>query len=276
MFQTGENINMRKLSAPIIGLQLILLGIFFLPFNSWEGISFLGEYYRDSCFLFFISAFIILLFKKKINIPYKNIIFQLLLFFISWAFIATLLNFHNVSEYYFKQTSGTFRFINQFGSLIIAAVILPITFYNGFKSFNMERLLILIRKSILISLLIVFLYSIIEVLIVKFDVLWLKKSVLNLFDYFPFTDARTDMRLNRISSVSFEPPALGTYLISIAGWMISYIITEEKKVKIHPKLNYFILRLCFRIKSSILCNSYTIFCSSIDTFEKNTIQKKYL
>jgi len=236
IFQTGENINMRKLSAPIIGLQLILLGIFFLPFNSWEGISFLGEYYRDSCFLFFISAFIILLFKKKINIPYKNLIFQLLLFFILWAFIATLLNFHNVSEYYFKQTSGAFRFINQFGSLIIAAVILPITFYNGFNSFNIERLLILIRKSILISLLIVFLYSIIEVLIVKFDVLWLKKSVLNLFDYFPFTDARTDMRLNRISSVSFEPPALGTYLISIAGWMISYIITEEKRSKYIPSL----------------------------------------
>jgi O-antigen ligase len=100
----------------------------------------------------------------------------------------------------------------------------------------MERLLILIRKSILISLLIVFLYSIIEVLIVKFDVLWLKKSVLNLFDYFPFTDARTDMRLNRISSVSFEPPALGTYLISIAGWMISYIITEEKRSKYIPSL----------------------------------------
>ena len=145
-------------------------------------------------------------------------------------------NIYNVSEYYFKQTSGSFRFINQFGSLIIAAVILPITFYNGFKSFDIERLLILIRKSILISLLIVFLYSIIEVLIVKFDVLWLKKSVLNLFDYFPFTDARTDMRLNRISSVSFEPPALGTYLISIAGWMISYIITEEKRSKYIPSL----------------------------------------
>ena len=236
MFQTGENTNMRKLSTPIIGLQLILLGIFFLPFNSWKGISFLGEYYRDSCFLFFISAFIILLFKKKINIPYKNLIFQLLIFFILWAFIATLLNSHNVLEYYFKKTSGTFRFINQFGSLIIAAFILPITFYNGFKSFNIERLLILIRKSILISLLIVFLYSIIEVLIVKFDILWLKKSVLNLFDYFPFTDARTDMRLNRISSVSFEPPALGTYLISIAGWMISYIITEEKRSKYIPSL----------------------------------------
>ena len=236
IFQTGENINMRKLSAPIIGLQLILLGIFFLPFNSWEGISFLGEYYRDSCFLFFISAFIILLFKKKINIPYKNLIFQLLLFFISWAFIATLLYFLFVSEYYFNHITGSFLVINQLCSLIIAAVILPITFYNGFKSFDIERLLILVRKSILISLLIVFLYSIIEVLIVKFDVLWLKKSVLNLFDYFPFTDARTDMRLNRISSVSFEPPALGTYLISIAGWMISYIITEEKRSKYIPSL----------------------------------------
>ena len=114
--------------------------------------------------------------------------------------------------------------------------ILPITFYNGFKSFDIEWLLILVMKSILISLVIVFLYSIVEVLIVKFDVLWLKKSVLNLFDYFPFTDARTDMRLNRISSVSFEPPALGTYLISIAGWMISYIITEEKRSKYIPSL----------------------------------------
>ena len=73
-------------------------------------------------------------------------------------------------------------------------------------------------------------------MIVKFDVLWLKKSVLNLFDYFPFTDARTDMRLNRISSVSFEPPALGTYLISIAGWMISYVITEKKRSKYIPSL----------------------------------------
>lgn len=46
---------MKKLTIPILGLQLIILGVFFLPFNSWEGIPYLGEYYRDSCFLFFIS-----------------------------------------------------------------------------------------------------------------------------------------------------------------------------------------------------------------------------
>ena len=62
----------------------------------------------------------------------------------------------------------------------------------------------------------------------------LKKPLLNLFDYFPFTEAKTDMRLRRISSVTFEPPALGTYLLSIAGWMFSYILTEKKNFKYLP------------------------------------------
>ena len=42
------------------------------------------------------------------------------------------------------------------------------------------------------------------------------------------------MRLRRISSVTFEPPALGTYLLSIAGWMFSYILTEKKNFKYFP------------------------------------------
>ena len=72
---------------------------------------------------------------------------------------------------------------------------------------NINKLLFLIRKSILISLTIVSAYAVVEILIVKFDFIGLKKSVLNLFDYFPFTEAKTDMRLKRISSVTFEPPA---------------------------------------------------------------------
>ena len=44
------------------------------------------------------------------------------------------------------------------------------------------------------------------------------------------------MRNKRISSVSFESPALATYLISIFGWMLSYILTEKKKLKYLPAL----------------------------------------
>ena len=227
-------LTMRSITIKNLIIPALLLGIFFIPFNSWSGIGFLGEYYRDSCFLFFSFAFVLVLFKRRINIPVKNLIFQFLILFILWSILATLFNAHNIADYYFKQTSGLSRFINQFGSLIIASIIIPLTFYNGFKWININKTFRLIRRVILASLIIVLIYSIIEILIVKFDMVNLKKPILNLFDYFPFTEAKTDMRLRRISSVTFEPPALGTYLLSIAGWMFSYIFTEKKNFKYLP------------------------------------------
>ena len=227
---------MESLKVHNIIIWVLLLGVFFMPFNSWSGIGFLGEYYRDSCFLFFSFAFFLILFKKTINIPVNSLIFQFLILFILWSVLATLLNLNNVLEYYFKQTSGISRFINQFGSLIIASVIIPVTFYNGFKKINIDKIFRLIRGVILASLLIAFIYSVFEILIVKLNMVYLKKSILNLFDYFPFTEAKTDMRLRRISSVTFEPPALGTYLLSIAGWMFSYVFTEKNRLKYLPSL----------------------------------------
>ena len=220
---------------------LILSGIFFMPFNSWDGIPFLGEYYRDSCVLFFIAAFLILLFKKKIKLPFHSPIFYILVIFFLWALLSTALNTETVSQYYFKQTSGTTRFIRQFLSLIIAAFILPITFYNCFLNFETEKLLYKIRRVIYYSFIIVIIYSIVEVLIVKFNLQFLKKPVLNLFDYFPFVDAKTDLRLGRISSVTFEPPALGTYLITIFSWMCSYIITSKSYHKHIPSIAVILL-----------------------------------
>ena len=227
-------LTMRLMTIKNIIIPTLLLGIFFIPFNSWSGIGFLGEYYRDSCFLFFSFAFVLVLFKKRINMPLENLIFQFLILFILWSILATLFNAHNMADYYFKQTSGFSRFTNQFGSLIIASIIIPLTFYNGFKWININKTFRLIRRVVLASLIIVLIYSIIEILIVKFNMVNLKKPLLNLFDYFPFTEAKTDMRLRRISSVTFEPPALGTFLLSIAGWMFSYIFTEKKNFKYLP------------------------------------------
>ena len=135
MFPRGGIINknqMRRTNILNIALFFLLTGLFFLPFNSWEGLPFLGEFYRDSGFLFFSGAGFFILFKKKINIPYKNIIFQLLILFIIWAFLATIINSAEATEYYFKQSSGLERFINQYGALIICSIILPIHFLMFF------------------------------------------------------------------------------------------------------------------------------------------------
>ena len=227
-----------KLNLNILNVSffLILAGIFFLPFNSWEGISFLGEYYRDSCVLFFLLAFFVLLFKKKIKLPFHSPIFYSLIIFLVWAALTTFINFETVIDSSFKQTSGVVRFLRQYFSLILAAFLLPITFYNSFLNINSKRLIYLIRKAIYYSFVIVIIYAIIEVLVVKFNMINLKKPVLNIFDYFPFVEAKTDLRLKRISSVTFEPPALGTYLITIFSWMCSYIITSKSYFRFLPAL----------------------------------------
>ena len=227
-----------KLDLNILNVSfvLILAGIFFMPFNSWEGISVLGEYYRDSCILFFLLAFFIILFKKKIKLPLHSPIFYSLIVFLVWAALTTFINFETVLQNYFKQTSGVIRFLRQYFSLVLAAFILPVTFYNSFLNINPKRLIYLIRKVIYYSFVIVIIYSIIEILVVKFNMINLKKSVLNIFDYFPFVEAKTDLRLKRISSITFEPPALGTYLITIFSWMCSYTITSKSYFKFMPAL----------------------------------------
>ena len=227
-----------KLDLNILNVSfvLILAGIFFMPFNSWEGIPFLGEYYRDSCVLFFLLAFFIILFKKKIKLPFHSPIFYSLIIFLVWAALTTFINFETVLQNSFKQTSGVVRFLRQYFSLVLAAFVLPITFYNSFLKINSKRLIYSIRKVIYYSFVIVIIYSLIEILIVKFNMINLKKPLLNIFDYFPFVEAKTDLRLKRISSVTFEPPALGTYLITIFSWMCSYIITSKSYFKFLPAL----------------------------------------
>ena len=232
---------MIKISAINISLFLLLMGLFFLPFNSWEGLPFLGEFYRDSCFLFFDVACFLTLFKKQIKIPYQSIIFQLLILFLIWALLATLINSVEVSEYFFKKTSGLERFINQYGALIICSFILPISFFNILYSADLNKLLHIVRSVLLASFIVVIVYAFFEILIVKFGMQSLKTSILNLFDYFPFTEARTDSLLNRISSVTFEPPALGTYLLSISGWMFSYILTSKSSLRYLPSIAVILL-----------------------------------
>jgi len=230
---------------------LILLGVFFIPFNSWDGLSFLGEYHRDACLLFFIAPFTLLIFKKNIKLPLHSLIFYFLLLFLIWAVVTTSLNSIDISNYFFKQTSGYYRFFRQFVSLIIAAFILPIIFYNVFINVNESKLLLKIRSAMLFSFIVVLSYSFIEILIVKFDLIFLKKAVLNLYDYIPFVEAKVDLRGRRISSITYETPALGMYLITIFAWMASYTLTTKKYYNFIPAVLVIILAIISGSRSAL-------------------------
>ena len=208
----------------------VLLGLFFLPFNSYEGIPFLGEFSKDSCFLFFLFAFFLQILTVislgKIKIPYKHPIFVVLMLVLLWFFLTYLLNIIDINTYYLKQTSGHKRFIRQYVSIIISSLFLFLTYYNVFSHYSVIKLFVLLRKVFLICFIVVCVYTFIEIPIIYLGQTQLQ-PVLYLFDYFPFCEAWLDYKLGRISSVTYEPPAFAEYLMTIAGWMFSYIITNK-------------------------------------------------
>lgn len=217
---------------------LFFLGLFFIPFNEFEGLSFLGEYKNEAASYFFITGFGVLtidsIFKRKISIPYRNTIFQILILFLVWCVVCTLLNISTVFDSYYKQTSGINRFIRQYISLFLSAFVFVTLYWNAIKNFTIQRILYLIRKIFFYSLLLVFIYGVIEALIVIFGIYQLF-PVLKMFEIIPFVN--TSLHHNgRISSITYEVPALGNYLITISGWMFSYIITEKTRYRFIPAL----------------------------------------
>lgn len=251
-----------KISLKTVISALVFTGIFFLPFNSFEGIPILGEFSKDSCTLFFLAAAFLLGIKTlatgKIKIPYKNLIFQGVCLFILWMLLATLLNIHNISSYYFKHTTGFARFFTQFLSLLFSAGIFFLVYYNVFQNYTNEELFSKIRKIFMYSFIIVSIYAILEILILKFNI-WSLEPVIHLFDYFPFTEVNLDTRNTRISSVTFETPALGTYLLTIAGWMFSYILTGNGVKKYIPA----VLVIVFALFSGSRSALFIIFCQAL-------------
>lgn len=223
---------------------LFLVGVFFIPFNSFDGLEFLGEFRNESAVFFFLPGALILfiasLFGKKMTLPLKNGYFQILLLFLVWCVVATLLNFHTVYYNYFKHTGGINRFFRQYISLILSGIVLFTFYWHVLCRMTLEQILIFIRRVFLASLIVASVYGALETLIIYFSMDSLRPAIL-LFNYFPFVSVK--VYGDRISSIAQESPYLAIYLITIAGWMFSYILTERNIFKFVP--TFLILGLTF-------------------------------
>lgn len=232
-----------KVTLREIYSTLFLIGIFFIPFNSFEGVNQLGEFRKESAAYFLVLAFIILcvdsLFRKKMILPYKDFAFQILLFFLLWCLFSTVLNLPTVYESYYKKTTGINRFIRQYFALILSCIVFFSLYINVMARMSVKQILETIRTVFLSSFVVVSVYGFFEILYAVFRI-YPAYLVLRLFDYFPFTEYDFDIN-NRISSVSYEAPSLAIYLITIAGWMFSYIITHKSMVKYIPMIVVMIL-----------------------------------
>jgi hypothetical protein len=214
---------------------LFFLGLFFFSFNSFEGVSFLGEFKKESGIYFFLLGCLVLFFSGKIFIPFKNSIFRIILLFLIVCILCTLFNFASVADSYLKHTAGTNRFIRQYISLLISAFILVIFYTNVLRNLTLNQILIKIRYTFLLSLIVAFTIGFFETLVGVFGISAARFPFVVL-NYFPFFE-KTYFS-DRISSIAYEPPFLAIYLITIAGWMFSYLITHKNKgiIRMVPSL----------------------------------------
>jgi O-antigen ligase len=217
---------------------LFFIGLFFFGFNEFEGIPQLGEFKNEAGALFFIAGFALLVADGKIGIPIKNPMFKILLIFLAWCIVTTLLNLPTVIESYFKHTYGLNRFVRQYFSLILSTIVFLMLYWNVIKNMPIKDILLKIRKVFFLSLIVASAYGFFETLFVVFHI-GPALTVLNLFAYFPFLEP--EVHTERISSIAYEAPFLAIYLITIAGWMFSYILTEKKWYKFLPTLAILVL-----------------------------------
>ncbi len=219
-------------------ITLFFIGWFFFPFNDFKGFEALGEFKNESGAYFFLLGFFVFLIDtlraQRMSSPHKSPIFKALLFFLFWCIVTTALNYNAVSESYFKHTGGVYRFIRQYISLMISTVVLIFYFWNVIVKWTTSEVLYKIRRLLLYCLIFVFVYGFLETLVVVFNI-YPAKYILDTFDYFPFLDVNYPPG-GRISSVTYESPSLGNYLITVSGWMFSYIFTEKAKWRYLPTL----------------------------------------
>jgi O-antigen ligase len=224
--------------------SLVFLGIFFIPFSSWKGLSTLGEYAREGCFVFFLLAFLFMgfgsFFGLKIKVPYRNLLFQVMGILFLWFFLSTLLNAPAIKGYFFKGISGPMRFVRQYAVVIISGIVFLLTYYNVFRRYDSLALFYKVRSVFFYSMIMVTSYGLLEILILNFGQTYLYK-VLWLYNFFPFTEVYLYYGVNRIASVTFEAPALATYLFTVSGWMFSYAITSKGLKRFIPALATIVL-----------------------------------
>lgn len=222
---------------------LFLLGIFFIPFNSYEGVKELGEFKKESAAIFFLLGFVLLSFDilkdKKLALPYKNKLFLYLVFFLIWCILCTILNFPDILDNYFKRTSGISRFVRQYFAIMLSCILFFMLYWYIIYKESLRGILSIVRKAFFFSFVFVSFYGLLEI---AYNFFGISPAyyVLRLFDYFPFTEYDADIN-GRISSVTWEPPALATYLITVAGWMFSYIITGKNWKKYIPTILVIVL-----------------------------------
>lgn len=266
------NVNLEK-----IIYYLFILGLFFFPFNQIEIMPFMGEYVREFGAIFFFIGFFIFcidcLKTAKINLPFNSLLFQLILFFYFTAIVCSLFNLPTIIDNYFKRTTGISRFIRQMISFSIPIFIFIPFIWKAIKNWDNQKIFYTIRRVFLFSLCFVGIYCFWEILY-SYIGFYPAKFALEIFGYLPFMDPYLHST-GRISGMTYEPPFFAIYLITISGWIFSYLITENNIfLKFGPTLLLLILTFFSGSRTGLLVVFFIFLLFVIYLYKQNYYRKQ--
>lgn len=209
---------------------LFFVGLILIPFTQISGIELLREYAHESAiYCWLLGGTLVLIddiwVKKRIEFPLKSKIILFWSAFFVWCLLSYMFNFTEIQSNYFKFRTGNNRFVFQIISLFLPSYFLVYYFTNVFKRRGIKNSFMQIRKVLLCTFYFVFAYAVVELWGGKLDSAF-ARSIIEAFNLLPVLN-KTEYYGSRLSSVSFEVPALGNYLIFIYGWMFSYVFTAS-------------------------------------------------
>lgn len=213
---------------------LFFIGLVLIPFTQISGIELLREYAHESAIYCWLLGGALALVddiwtknNNRVLLKSKLILFWSVFF--GWCLLTYVFNFSEIQSNYFKYRTGNNRFVFQIISLFLTSYFLVYYFTNVFTRVGIRESFIKIRKVLLFTFFFVFTYAIVELCVGKFESLFAKK-IIEFFNLLPVLN-KTEYYGGRLSSVCFEVPALGNYLILIYGWMFSYVFDDSKWYK---------------------------------------------
>lgn len=257
---------------------LFIIGLFFFSFNHVEVMPFMGEYIKESGAIFFFLGFFLLCIEViktgKIYLPIHNKLYILLVLFYALCIICTLMNYSSVSENYFKRTSGISRFIRQMISLSIPIFIFIPFFWKILKDLSAEEIFNKIRTILLYTLYFASFYGFFEILYSYFGIYPARYITDFIGEIVPFIKP-TYHQGGRISAFAYEPPFFAIFLITISGWMFSYIITGKNLItKLSPTILILILTFFSGSRTGLLVVFFTLILFTLYLYKKNIYRKQ--
>ncbi|MBP2651499.1 MAG: hypothetical protein H6Q74_2324 [Firmicutes bacterium] len=212
--------------------QLVQFAIIVFPFN---GLPYFQDILKElspdaSVYPFIIALFIwLMMFLMgiiKLIIP-MNVTFKLLLLFIFWSIVSGISNMAEINENIFKGRTGIEKYVGQIGVLLFVSLLFLLIYNVCIKT---KKPLLEIRKSILISFIIVGMYSVIEILYLNGNSS--AQTVLESINPFIRDEGTNSLGQYglRLRSVAFEPSHFAMYCSFAFPWLLSYIITENRKL----------------------------------------------